>query len=205
MPFAPKHDPGTSQVPVFPRNHRAKHPETGEGAPQRCGFESLPPRHVCLFVARLASAQDLSQNDDVLPVLRTIGGFLRSDDVGDIRGEDLDSEDLEPNGATRQIVEALGSRRSEGDVEATRRSDEIPEVGSGKRGSAAVEGQSLGNALRMDAGIELNESGREPLEIRIIPSGSDVGICGQTREALEPRRERPDQDVADIVSAEGLE
>ena len=173
------------------------------GALQRCGFESRPPRDRRLLVARCASAQDLSQNNDVLPVLWTIGCLLRADDVGEIRNEDLDSEDVEPNSATSEIVEASGSRRSEGDVEAARRGDEVPQLGSGQRGSAAVEGQSLGDTLGVDPRIELMESRREPLEIHIIASGSDVGVCGETRESLEPRRKRPDQDIADIVSVEG--
>jgi hypothetical protein len=134
----------------------------------------------------------------------TVGRLLGTDDVGEIRGEDLHAEDIEPNRAAPEIIEAAGSGRGEGDVQASRSRDEVPEVGSGQGCSGAVERQALRHALRVDAGIQLTECRSEPLEILRIAGGRDVGIGGQTRKALEPRCESADQNVRNVVPAERL-
>src|SRR5574341_163785 len=113
----------------------------------------IPPPTIRTFIRSLLLAlscrplQHLAQHSDILPVLRPSRRVFGANDVAQGGGMQFDTEDLEPDGVTVQVLIAFRAGRLENDIQPAGRSDQIPEIRPRQRVRAYVKRQTLGNVL----------------------------------------------------------
>lgn len=73
-------------------------------------------------------SEHFAENDDVVSILRPISGLLRTENVGQARDEELDSEHIEADRVSDKVREAFRASRHEGDVQAACGGHEVPEL-----------------------------------------------------------------------------
>lgn len=112
----------------------------------------------------------------------------------------VDPKRVERDGGADEILEPLRAARFENDVYASGIGDEIPNLGAPKRCGITAERQSLRHRLRVNTRTQVTERGGKAIEVFVVTRGCYVGACGEARKALEARRSRPHQDIANAVA-----
>ena len=129
----------------------------------------------------------------------TIGSRLRPNDVRETRDFDRGRKHVEPVRAPRKLRIPARSGWTEGDIDAAGGRNEIPHVGSCKRGRRTVERQALRNGIREHPGIELPKRRRQSRQVVRGAIRRDGDVGSHARKTVETRAERSDQDVCDTV------
>src|SRR5438045_4919729 len=109
---------------------------------------------------------------------------------------------IEPDGLWREISVAVRSGGLECEVEPSRFGDQAPDIAAGEHLGTAIEDQALGNLSGVNAGIQLAQGGREPLQIRQIPRRRDVGVAGEARKSLQLGGEGANQHELDLMAGQ---
>src|SRR5438477_24724 len=158
-----------------------------------------------LFRGCRPSRQHLTNQFDILLVLRPPSRLFRPHDVLEPSSEKVIAVDGEMDRVAREVLVACRARGLECQVQPSRFRHQVPHIRPRQHLRTAIESQPLGYCVRVDTSIELAQCSGQTLQVAGVARRGDVGVVCGSREALEARRESANQHEVHAVTDQGGE